>query len=80
LSDDILSQINVVDDWIYFATYEENDQGIIQEMYKMKTDGNGRTKITNDKVGEMNVVGDWIIILNNMLAILIEEAPLLLFL
>jgi hypothetical protein len=49
-------------------------------MYKMKTDGNGRTKITNDKVGEMNVVGDWIIILNNMLAILIEEAPLLLFL
>lgn len=52
-SDDPYSCINVVGDWIYFVNEDDN------KIYKIKTDGSGRKKISNDKeVDYIKVIGD----------------------
>ena len=42
-------------DWIYYNQYNL-DPGL----YKIKTDGTGKTKLSNDPGRSINVVGDWI--------------------
>lgn len=43
-------------DWIYYTTglFEKS------ELYKIRTDGTGKTKISDDYAEEINVLGDWI--------------------
>ncbi|HYF75000.1 MAG TPA: DUF5050 domain-containing protein [Candidatus Nitrosocosmicus sp.] len=56
LNDEMSFGINVLGDWIYYSNIDED-----LTMYKIKTDGAGKTKICNDKyVGSMYVVGNWI--------------------
>lgn len=41
-------------DWIYY-------KGLYQDLYKIKTDGSEKTKLTNHRaINQINVVGDWI--------------------
>jgi hypothetical protein len=40
-------------DWIYYA----NNKG---ELHKMRTDGTGRIKLTDNITGSINIAGDWI--------------------
>jgi len=54
------SNINVIDDWIYYANINDYDK-----IYKIRTDGTERTKINNDSASYINVVGDWIYYRNN---------------
>ena len=42
-------------DWIYYVNYSEDGQ-----IYKIRTDGSGRTRVNNDNSRYLNVVGDWI--------------------
>lgn len=51
--------INIVDDWIYYSNKREGG------IYKIKTDGTGKSKITEDKTESMNVVGEWIFYRND---------------
>jgi hypothetical protein len=41
--------------WLYYAS--EDDE---EKLYKMRTDGTGRKKLTSDSVSCVNTVGDWI--------------------
>ena len=61
----IKSNINVFGEWIYYEnvinTIDGEDEVIFTEgIYKLKTDGTGKTKICSDDAREMMVVGDWI--------------------
>lgn len=49
-----LQYINVMDEWIFYS--DKYDDGI----YKIKTDGTDKVKITDDKAAFINVVGNWI--------------------
>jgi RNA polymerase sigma factor (sigma-70 family) len=42
-------------EWIYYRNISDNDF-----LYKMKTDGTGKTKLSSDITTYLNVVGDWI--------------------
>lgn len=42
-------------DWIYYSNI--NDDG---KLYKIKTDGTGRIKLSDDTSHSINVVGDWV--------------------
>ncbi|WP_353852916.1 DUF5050 domain-containing protein [Dehalobacter restrictus] len=54
LSNDYMTGIYIVDDWIYYtvAGYDK--------LYKMYKDGSGRTEIISGYVGNVNIVGNWI--------------------
>jgi hypothetical protein len=54
--EDFLS-INVVSDWIYYVIGSAHGYG---NLYKIHTDGTGKTELSNDKIANINVVGDWI--------------------
>ncbi|MCA1075897.1 DUF5050 domain-containing protein [Clostridium bowmanii] len=61
----IKSNINVFGEWIYYedviSTVDgEDDVKITEGIYKLKTDGTGKTKICSDNAREMMVIGDWI--------------------
>ena len=56
VSDDSLSLINVVGDWIYYIT-----QG---KIFKIKTDGTGKTKLNDDISFRLNIAGGWIYYIN----------------
>lgn len=42
-------------DWIYFSNTNASEK-----LYKMKTDGTGKTKLSDDRSHNINVVGDWV--------------------
>ncbi len=42
-------------EWVFFSNASDNDK-----LYKMKADDTGRTKLSDDSSGYINVVGDWI--------------------
>lgn len=55
------SNINVVDDWIYYYGY--TDSWDAQGIYKMRTDGTDRTKLNvgdSNNINDMSIVDDWI--------------------
>lgn len=48
-------------DWIYYTNMDKDDDGKRYfELYKVRTDGSGRTRINGDAAGYLNVVGDWL--------------------
>jgi len=47
-------------EWIYYCTYSDG-----RKLYKIRTDGTGRTKLNEDKSFFINVVGDWIYYCNS---------------
>lgn len=52
------SSINVVGDWIYYISEKPADGG--GEIYKIRTDGSSKTKLSNGFSDTIIVVGDWI--------------------
>lgn len=57
LIDDRVWNLNLVGDWIYYSNWiDPFHHGI----YKVKTDGTGKTCIANEAVGNMIVKGNWI--------------------
>jgi tetratricopeptide (TPR) repeat protein len=55
-------EINVVDDWIYFSDYLQETMESYGKwtLYRMKTDGKGKTKLSDDNIINVNIAGDWI--------------------
>ncbi|UUZ86436.1 DUF5050 domain-containing protein [Paenibacillus sp. P26] len=51
-------QLAVSGDWIYYNP--NNNYFGPNYLYKMKLDGGGKTKLTDDNAGSIHVVGDWI--------------------
>ena len=55
-------------DWIYYKNrynYKSpDDDGTLSELYKMRADGSGKTKLTDDKVEDINVLNGWIYYVN----------------
>ena len=47
--------VNVSGGWIYFSNASYGGK-----LYKMKTDGTGKTKINDDDAMVINVLGDWL--------------------
>jgi hypothetical protein len=59
ISNDYVSDIKVIGDWIYFREiYSSN-------LYKIKKDGTGKTRIISDRVYYLKIMGDWIYYSNN---------------
>jgi len=58
---DNASNINVVNDWIYYKANINN----VTKMFKVKTDGTERTKLSDDIAFNMIVSGDWIYFLSS---------------
>lgn len=57
VSDDSCGELNVTDEWIYYAN--DSDEG---KLYKIRHDGSGKEKLTDDeKTKIILVAGDWII-------------------
>ncbi|MBU3191368.1 cell wall-binding repeat-containing protein [Clostridium bowmanii] len=61
------SNINIIGEWIYYESVAnwmdvaaEYEVVITEGIYKLKTDGTGKTKICSDDAREMMVMGDWI--------------------
>ncbi len=48
------------DEWEYILAASDNIHMINGSLYKTKKDGSELTKLTNDAVGSINIVGDWI--------------------
>jgi hypothetical protein len=48
-------------DWIYYVNDSDG-----YSIYKIRTDGSGRTKLNDDNSQYLNVVGDWIFYCNNI--------------
>lgn len=55
IDDPGVSNINVVDKWIYYR---------YKGIYKIRADGKGRVELTGDNSAYLNVVGDWIYFAN----------------
>lgn len=55
LSDVSAWYINVLDEWIYFSNFEDDDS-----IYKIRIDGSGLEKLNNDKSWDITVQEDWI--------------------
>jgi predicted small secreted protein len=56
-TNEICFDMSVACGWIYYSKFEDYGNN---KLYKMRTDGTGRKKVTSDSVYDMNVVGDWI--------------------
>jgi len=61
------SNINVFGEWIYYESVAnwmdvgaDYEVAITEGIYKLKTDGTGKTKICSDDAREMMVMGEWI--------------------
>lgn len=59
ISDDIPSDISIVDGWIYYSNFSDGHR-----LYKIKTDGTQRTQLTECSVKSVNVIGDVIYFIN----------------
>jgi hypothetical protein len=57
---DSMAEMNIVEDWIYFNTFQP-EFGI----FKIRTDGTQRTKLTEDTGYCMNVTNDWVYYIDN---------------
>lgn len=73
LSDDDASRINVSGDWIYYLkALGESNYATVFNIYRIKTDGTGRTKVCGDQLlsdfdgnsPTINVAGDWVYYIN----------------
>lgn len=67
LNSETSAYINVVGDWVYFEEEVKDsrpDDGSDREnywlLYKIRIDGTDKTKLSNDRMGNLNIVGDWI--------------------
>lgn len=61
LSNDLPFGINVVGDWIYYNADINKGNVYTCDIYKIKTDGTHRAKLTSNKQSRiLKVVGDWI--------------------
>ncbi len=60
--DRITLSLNVIGDWVYF-THGESYEAMY--LYKMKTDGTGKTKIGDDPTQQVCAVGDWLYYLSS---------------
>ncbi len=67
LNDDVACNINVVGDWIYYLNNSYNARFSHEflppfgfKIFKMRTDGTERTKLSDDKSSYMNIEGGWI--------------------
>jgi hypothetical protein len=75
LNDDWCTDINVAGDWVYYCNMNDNDKlfgnskflgvanSILQisgKLYKIRTDGTGRQKLSDDWCTEINVRDDWL--------------------
>lgn len=58
---EILDDMNVVNDWIY---YKQNTVSMSGFIFKVKTDGTENTRICDDIASGISVVGDWIYYIN----------------
>ena len=60
------SNINVYGEWIYYENIArawmggEGEEEYTEGIYKLKTDGTGKTKLCSDNAREMIVIGEWI--------------------
>lgn len=64
LCDGAVSNINVVDEWVYFSLSQKVDGKYINGIYKIKTDGTQKQKLCDDVVSCVNVVDGWIYYIN----------------
>jgi len=55
LTNDQVSYINILGDWIYYINVSDNDS-----IYKIKTDGSGRCKLSSEKALNITVLGNTI--------------------
>lgn len=55
------SHMQLVDDWIYYRIQMTDDQ----QIYRIRTDGTERTRISDDLVGDFHVTNDWIYYANH---------------
>jgi hypothetical protein len=55
LSDDWAHWINIVDGWIYYSNLSDS-----RRLYKIRTDGSGRTHLNDEHTGFINVTDEWI--------------------
>lgn len=58
---DKASYLNISSDWLYFTNIENENFGSI---YKIKTDGTSKTKLTNSKARFTTLYGEWIYFIN----------------
>lgn len=55
LSENEVSQINVIDDWLFFIDRTEDSR-----LYRMNKDGTNRKQVTEEMVSSLMVVNDWV--------------------
>ena len=55
-SDRGVNYLTIVDNWMYYTAGD----GYTEAFYKSNTDGKEKTKLTDDTVRHINVIGDWI--------------------
>ena len=54
-----MSSLNVVGDWIYYCSGEYKGPGG-GRLFKIKTNGTEKTKLSDDILSQINVIGNWI--------------------
>jgi hypothetical protein len=47
--------MNIYGDWIYYTNASDGSK-----LYKIKTDGTGKSKVSDDSAFHINIVGSWI--------------------
>ncbi|HEX2927919.1 MAG TPA: DUF5050 domain-containing protein [Ruminiclostridium sp.] len=61
LSSDLPEEINVVGDWVYYNADIQNGNVYNVNIYKVKTDGTHRTRLTSNRQSRLiKVIGSWI--------------------
>ncbi len=55
LSDDQVSYINIIGEWIYYKNLSDDNK-----LYKVKIDGSSRTLVCSDSMESLSIVGDWV--------------------
>ena len=56
--DDNLNEMIIVEDWIYYV--KRNEDGIQENIYRVKTDGSKKERINNDNSFDIKVSEEWI--------------------
>lgn len=60
MTDDQAEFLNVAGDWIYYSNASDENK-----LYKIKTDGTNKTKISDETALFIQVAGDWVYYANN---------------
>jgi meiotically up-regulated gene 157 (Mug157) protein len=73
LNDDRCTDINVAGDWVYYCNMNDNNKlnskflevanSILQisgKLFRIRTDGTGRQKLSDDWCSNIVVAGDWV--------------------